>query len=88
MDGPLKELAKLEKLTAARGKAPSINDSLESLLSSLQGAKERLLAGEDCVDTLLHLARTVEAKKKEVDERQKEIYSSVARFGKALDKVK
>lgn len=90
MEAPLKELAKLEKLTektSAKSKSPSISDSLDSLLQSLRDTKERLEAGTDTQDTFTQLASTVEQRKKEVDDRQKEIYSSLSRFGKALDKV-
>jgi len=90
MEGPLKELAKLEKLTdkaSAKGKSPSISDSLDSLLQSLYDVKDRLVAGTETQNTFGQLAVTVEARKKEVEDRQKEIYSSLSRFGKALDKV-
>jgi len=42
MEVPLKEFAKLERLTVASGKSPSISDSLDSLLFSLQEVKHRL----------------------------------------------
>lgn len=87
MEGPLKELAKLEKLTALSGKTPSISDSLDALLLSLQTAKKHVADFDIDEDTMRLLAHTVEVKKKEVDERQKEVYSSVSRLGKALDKV-
>lgn len=90
MDAPLKELAKLEKLTeqsAGKGKSASIGDSVDSLLQSLRDVKDRLEAGTETDNTFSQLAITVEARKREVDERQKEIYSSLARFGKGLDKV-
>ncbi|KAF7984055.1 hypothetical protein HWV62_17593 [Athelia sp. TMB] len=90
MDGPLKELAKLEKLTengSGKGKSASIGTSLDSLLQSLRDVKDRLEAGTETEDTFSQLAKTVEARKKEVDERQKEIYNSLSRFGKALDKT-
>jgi len=89
MEGPLKELAKLEKLTenvSAKGKSPSISDSLDSLLQSLLDVKDRLEAGTETEDTFGQLALTVEARKKEADERLKEVYSSLSRVGKALDK--
>jgi hypothetical protein len=87
MEVPLKELAKLERLTGLGGKPPSIPDALESLLFSLQEVKDRI--SEVAVDeaSLRNLVRAMESRKKEVDERQKEVYSSVARLGKALDKV-
>lgn len=91
MDGPLKELAKLEKLASnasAKGKAPNINDSLDALLHSLREVKDRLQVGSATEDTLSILARTVEGKKKEVDERQKEVYNTLNRLGKTLDKVR
>lgn len=86
MEGPLKELAKLEKLTA-KGKGPSIQDSLDALLLSLQQTKDAIQSGDTSSDHLALLAKTVEGTKKDIDERQKEIYSSMAKFGKAWDKV-
>ncbi|KAJ7046729.1 hypothetical protein C8F04DRAFT_1247798 [Mycena alexandri] len=89
MDGPLKELAKLEKLTAGasgKGKA-SISNSLDALLESLREAKDAIQPGATVSpDLLLQLSQTVDLQKKEVDERQKEVYSSISRLGKALDK--
>ena len=91
MDGPLKELAKLEKLAAGgsigKGKAPAIDQSLDALLDSLRAAKQRYLAGTGSQETLLNLSKEIEGKKKEVDERQKEVYNALAKVGKALDKV-
>lgn len=90
MEAPLKELAKLEKLTEngfGKLKSPSISDSLDLLLQSLRDAKGRLEVGAETQVTLSQLASTIEQRKKEVDDRQKEIYSSLSRFGKALDKV-
>ncbi|KAI0831195.1 Sfi1 spindle body protein-domain-containing protein [Trametes gibbosa] len=90
MDAPLKELAKLEKLAAggslAKGKAPSIDQSLDALIASLRVAKERFLAGTGSQATLEALVKMIEEKKKEVDDRQKEVYNALAKFGKALDK--
>ncbi|KAJ7470712.1 CTLH/CRA C-terminal to lish motif domain-containing protein [Mycena latifolia] len=89
MDGPLKELAKLEKLTAGasgKGKSPSITDSLDSLLHSLREARNAVQTGPAPSGLFLQLSQTVELKKKEVEDREKEIYTSVSRFGKALDK--
>lgn len=91
MDGPLKELTKLEKLTSnasAKGKTPSVNDSLDSLLQSLREVQDRLKAGTVTGETLTILAKTVETKKREVDERIKEVYNSLREVGKALDKVR
>jgi chromosome segregation ATPase len=86
----LKELNKLERLTAnssPKGKSPSVTDSLDSLLQSLNEAKGHIQEGSMSIDTFEQLAQTMEARKKEVDDRQKEIYGSLSRFGKALDKV-
>ena len=92
MDAPLKELEKLQKLVSdepsmGKSKTPAIQDSLNSLLQTLYEQKKKLEAGLATESELTTLARTVEARKKEIDERQKEIYNSLARYGKALDKV-
>lgn len=87
MDGLLKELTKLEKLTAVKGKGISIAQSLDSLLKSLKEARANFLEGKSSEEDLRRLAQLVEAKKKEVDDRQKEVYSVLSRLGKALDKV-
>ncbi|KAF7294981.1 CTLH domain-containing protein [Mycena indigotica] len=90
MDAPLKELAKLEKLTASKGKGPSISDSLDALLISLREAKhaisESAASGITPDQVIKELGQAVDSKKKEVEERQKEVYNSVSRLGKALDK--
>jgi len=52
----------------------------------LHEARDAIQAGSVSPDVLLQLSQTAEAKKKEVEDRQKEIYSSLSRFGKALDK--
>lgn len=91
MEATLKELAKLEKLasnsSSFKGKSPCIADSLDSLLQSLREAKESVQCGTADDEVLNVLSRRVDSAKKDVDERQKEVYNSLARFGKALDKV-
>jgi E3 ubiquitin-protein transferase RMND5 len=92
METALKELEKLQKLTSddpstSKSKTPPIQESLDSLLLTLHAQKKRLEAGLANEAELTSLARTVEARKKEIDERQREIYNSLARYGKALDKV-
>jgi E3 ubiquitin-protein transferase RMND5 len=90
MDAPLKELAKLEKLTSnssGNGKSPSINDILDTLLQSLYETKQEHHAGAISTTSLAQLAQTTEGLKKEIEDRQREIYQSVSRIGKALDKV-
>ncbi|KAK0459673.1 CTLH/CRA C-terminal to lish motif domain-containing protein [Desarmillaria tabescens] len=89
MEAALKELTKLEKLTgdsSAKAKSASISDSLDSLLDSLRTARQ--LCVEDILpeDARINLSRIVESRKKDIDERQKEIYSSMSRLGKALEK--
>ncbi|KAI0046125.1 hypothetical protein FA95DRAFT_1680031 [Auriscalpium vulgare] len=91
MDATLKELVKLEQLTSAhppinKGKAPAISDSLDSLLATLHDQKQRIQEGRSYEYELHGLAKTIELRKKEIDDRQKEVYNSLARYGKALDK--
>lgn len=95
MDASLKELAKLEQLAASnagasssKGKSVSINDSLESLLYALKEAKESVLAGNANPDLLANISKKVESTRKDIDASQKEVYNSLARFGKTLDKVR
>ncbi|EIM89889.1 uncharacterized protein STEHIDRAFT_74240 [Stereum hirsutum FP-91666 SS1] len=92
MDGLLKEIAKLEKLTSNssavnKSKSPAINDSLDSLLQTLLEQKARIERGASCPEAQFQdLSKTIEQRKKEIDDRQKEVYNSLARYGKALDK--
>jgi hypothetical protein len=92
MEASLKELTKLEKLVSnsgsSKGKAPSIDDSLDALLRTLRETKESIHAGTSALDTYTKLASQVDSTKKDVDERQKEVYNSLNRFGKSLDKVR
>ncbi|KIK31264.1 hypothetical protein PISMIDRAFT_85678 [Pisolithus microcarpus 441] len=89
MDVPLKELAKLRAITEGtlKGRNPSIEGSLDSLLQTLYQVKNELETDSMSKDRLVLLAQTVEAKKKEIDEKQKEIYNAIVRLGKALDKA-
>ncbi|KAG6337209.1 hypothetical protein ID866_1881 [Astraeus odoratus] len=82
------ELARLRAITEGtpKGKAPPIDSSLDSLLQTLFQVKDRLEAGTISEDTFALLAQTVEAKRKDIEEKQKEIYSAIMRLGKALDK--
>lgn len=92
MDTQLKELNKLEKLasnsSSAKGKSPCIQDSLDSLLRSLQEARECIQGGVSSRDTLMSLTNKVDSTRKDIDDRQKEIYNSLARLGKAMEKVR
>ncbi|EIN07386.1 hypothetical protein PUNSTDRAFT_89659 [Punctularia strigosozonata HHB-11173 SS5] len=106
MDAALKELDKLQQLTssesAAKAKSPSIHDSLNSLLKSLNDAKNQVEASiilsesssaelsqdsrEALQNTLTVLPKLVEGRKKDLDNRQKEIYNVLSKIGKVLDK--
>ncbi|EPQ58172.1 hypothetical protein GLOTRDRAFT_37175 [Gloeophyllum trabeum ATCC 11539] len=88
MEGPLKELAKLEQLTSnsSSSKSKSVEDSLDALLQYLHQVQDRLKAGTETQDTFANLTKTVEARKKDVEDRHREIYSCLSRYGKALDK--
>ena len=90
MDACLAELAKPEKLTSptGKGKAPPVPDSLDSLLQSLREARAQCEAGNVSASSLKSLSRTVDARKKDIDDRQKEVYNAVSKLGKALDKVR
>jgi len=89
MEGPLKELGKLEKVTTARAaQSASVADSLDVLIASMYETKKQMEESGFEVDTVRQLARTVDVQRKEVDERQKEVYSSISRLGKALEKVR
>lgn len=110
MDGALKELTKLQKLTSNKpstsnprasvsyltasslsssGKKPTtaIVDSLDGLLAALRDVKERIEAGTASEEDVANVAKIVEERKREVDDRQKEIYATLGKVGKTLDKV-
>ena len=88
MDAALKELSKLEKLTSSgKAKSQSIPDTLETLLQSLRAERDRAEAGLSTPESIQALSSIVDGAKKDLDERQKEIYNSLSRYGKALDKV-
>ena len=86
MDAPLKEVAKIDKLSSKEILYPA-HDSLEVIISALHDARSQVLAGNANQQTFTQLASLVDAKKKEIDERQKELYSSLSRMGKSLDKA-
>lgn len=88
MDAALKELAKLEKLTAdGKAKSPPIDQTLDALLTTLRAERERVQSGNGSPGAFEELAAKVERLKKDLDDRQKEIYNSISRYGKALDKA-
>jgi hypothetical protein len=88
MDAALKELAKLEKLTAdGKAKSPPIDHTLDALLATLRTEREKVQSGSVSSETFEEVAAKIESLKKDLDERQKEIYNSISRYGKALDKA-
>lgn len=89
MDAALKELAKLGKLTTdGKAKSPPIDQTLDALLTTLRDQREKLQSGCTSSETFEGLTAKVENLKKDLDERQKEIYNSISRYGKALDKAR
>jgi len=89
MDAAIKELAKLGKLTAdGKAKSPPIDQTLDALLATLRAEREGVESGGSSAEALEGLATKVENLKKDLDDRQKEIYNSISRYGKALDKVR
>ena len=85
MEALQKELTKLEQLTEydGTGKSAPLSESINGLVDYFQSIK----AAGGAVDRS-QVFRTIELKKKAIDDRQKEIYTSMARLGKALDKVR
>ena len=92
MDSALKELDKIVKLTSSTspvaGKSKPIHVSLDSLLHTLHDYKSRLQASTLTEAELGELPKLVESTKKEINDRQKEVYNEMAKYGKALDKVR
>ncbi|KAI0818557.1 CTLH/CRA C-terminal to lish motif domain-containing protein [Irpex lacteus] len=55
-------------------------------MQSLRETKEKIQTGTANDTTFSGLSQKVDSTKKDIDDRQKEIYNSLAKFGKALDK--
>ena len=89
MDAALKELDKLDKLASltSQSKTPSVNDTLDNLLSTLHDLKSQIESGVASPYDVEGINRVVEERKKDLDDRQKEVYASITRLGKGLDKV-
>jgi hypothetical protein len=92
MEGVLKEISKLEQLTQwdkpSKGKSPSISTSLDTLLTTLRAARTKVDTDSSSAGpSIVVLPKAVEDCRKEVDQRQKEVYNALAKIGKALDKV-
>lgn len=93
MTDALKELAKLEQVSAltnskSKSKSVSLLSSLDALLESLHEFKHGIEAGAVSAEVLSTIHKTVEEKRAQIDERQKEIHASLGRLGKAIDKVR
>ncbi|EJD06029.1 ubiquitin-protein ligase E3 [Fomitiporia mediterranea MF3/22] len=87
MDIPLKELDKLQKLTTnGKGKSVGVAESLDGLLAALRDVKERVESGTASEQDVANIEKIVEERRKEIDERQKEVHATLGRIGKALDK--
>ena len=90
---PSKPNATISVLSAASLASKSkvttgVVDSLDGLLASLRDIKERLEAGSASEDDIMAITTTIDERKKEIDDRQKEAYATMGRIGKALDKVR
>jgi hypothetical protein len=95
-DTILKELDKFQFLfhnapTPAPGsvkvKSPSIPSSLDALLASLKDAKQQLNSGASLDTVGAQISNAIDGRKKDIDERLKEVYNSLGRIGKTLEKV-
>lgn len=87
----LKELTNLDSLTSGssvtNSKSKSLAASVDELLGSLTAFRNTISQEPSIASDFTALSRTVDARKKDIDDRQKEIYSSIVRLGKGLDKV-
>jgi hypothetical protein len=81
------------KKSKGKAPAPPVGQSLDALLSQLQDLRQKLVVDGELSssnvtdDDFKTLSNAVEEKRKDVDERQKEVYASLTRMGKLLDKV-
>jgi len=91
----LKELDKFQFLfhnaqTPAPGsvkvKSPPIPSSLDALLAILKDAKQQLDSGVSPNALGTQISNAIDGRKKDIDERLKEVYNSLGRIGKTLDK--
>ncbi|KZS99287.1 hypothetical protein SISNIDRAFT_448176 [Sistotremastrum niveocremeum HHB9708] len=82
------DILKLENLSGnGRSKAPPIQQSLDALLESLYSAKAALETGSSTPRAVAtQVQKAVEGRKKDIDDRQKEIYGAIGKMGKNLDK--
>ncbi|KAG8691837.1 hypothetical protein FRC11_007803 [Ceratobasidium sp. 423] len=74
----------------SKSKAPAIGQSLDVLLSNLYELRQKVGNGESSStvtdEDFKLLANNIGEKKKDIEERQKEVYTSLTRMGKLLDK--
>lgn len=84
MEALLSDLAKLEAIAAhdGKGKSPAVSESLGALLEHLEAVQT-----EGRPLDRVQVLNLIDAKKKEIIARQREIHTAIARFGKTLDKV-
>lgn len=94
MDSAIKELSKLQKtnipIVSADKEQFTSNPtarSVDDLLNQLYELKERLVKGVASLEDVTAIPNILAQKKKEIEEKQKEQYVNIARFGKVLDKV-
>ncbi|KAG8706891.1 hypothetical protein FRC08_000810 [Ceratobasidium sp. 394] len=86
------------KKTKTKAPAPAVGQSLDALLSHLHELKHKLSVAELAEgelqsnssdlseDDLVSLTKVIEERRKDIEERQKEVYASLGRMGKLLDK--
>jgi hypothetical protein len=94
-DALLKELDKLSRLSAfssrpgskSVAKNPDVSASLDALLSTLHAAKDGLAAGTSTpADIAPVISKSVDQRRGEIEDRQKEVYNALTKFGRSLDK--
>ncbi|KAL5490492.1 hypothetical protein ACEPAI_5325 [Sanghuangporus weigelae] len=80
-------LSSTSPFTAQKGKQTiGVAEALDGLLAALRDVKERVESGTASEHDVANIAKIVEERKKEIDDRQKEIHATIGRIGKALDK--
>lgn len=79
------------KKSKSKAPAPPIELSLDALLLQMYDLRQKLDVdgepGNVTDDDFKSLAKAIEERRKDIDERQKEVYASLTRMGKLLDKV-
>lgn len=76
-------------ISAGKGKQTvGVSDTLDGLLAALRDVKERIEAGTASEADVTNIARIVDERRSDVEDRQKEIHGTLGRIGKTLDKVR